>query len=190
MQTMIHHRCRFAAIVFVIQDTWKRIVQWFLLVDSDPSTFVLYPQQENFTLVINTPTIDFNYGGIGIGHLLGYHYDTYIYFYIAPNNTIYLTTTVIYAPGDGIHQLTKYIEPPPTVLPSHTPVYTAEQLEFTKDFIQENYPDADIEQKLRDLNQPEEFIEQFFSTYPELRKQSPQTCIYDGSWFAFLCIFF
>ena len=28
-----------------------------------------YPQQENFTLVINTPTIDFNYGGIGIGHL-------------------------------------------------------------------------------------------------------------------------
>ena len=150
-----------------------------------------YPQQENFTLVINTPTIDFNYGGIGIGHLLGYHYDTYIYFYIAPNNTIYLTTTVIYAPGDGIHQLTKYIEPPPTVLPSHPPVYTAEQLEFTKDFIQENYPDADIEQKLRDLNHvPEETIEQFFSMYPELRKQSQQTCIYDGSWFAFLCIFF
>ena len=47
MQTMIHHRCRFAAIVFVIQDTWKRIVQWFLLVDSDPSTFVLYPHHGN-----------------------------------------------------------------------------------------------------------------------------------------------
>ena len=53
-----------------------------------------------------------------------------------------------------------------------------------------NYPDADIEQKLRDMNQSEEIIEQFFSTYPELRKQSQQTCIYDGSWFAFLCIFF
>ena len=61
---------------------------------------------------------------------------------------------------------------------------------FMKDFIQKNYPDADIEQKLRDMNQSEEIIEQFFSTYPELRKQSPQTCIYDGSWFAFLCIFF
>ena len=89
-----------------------------------------------------------------------------------------------------MHQLTKYVDPTPIVYPSHTPVYTAEQLEFMKNFTQENYPDADIEQKLRDLNEPEEFIEKFFSTYPELRKQSQQTCIYDGSWFAFLCIFF
>ena len=122
--------------------------------------------------------------------MVDYHGRSNIHFYIAPNNTIYLTTTVIYAPGDGMHQLTKYVDPTPIVYPPHTPVYTAEQLESMKNFIQENYPDADIEQKLRDLNAPEEFIEQFFSTYPELRKQSPQTCIYDGSWFAFLCIFF
>ena len=63
--------------------------------------------------------------------------------------------------------------------------YTVHERLYTKKF-----PDADIEQKLRDMNQSEEIIEQFFSTYPELRKQSPQTCIYDGSWFAFLCIFF
>ena len=148
-----------------------------------------YPQQENFTLVINTPTIDFNYGSINVEFIMGFH-GTVIYFYIAPNNTVYLTPAVNFAPGEGMHQLTKYIDPTPIVLPSHPRVYTAEQLEFTKDFIQENYPDADIEQKLRDLNAPEEFIEQFFSTYPELRKQSQQTCIYDGSWFAFLCIFF
>ena len=149
-----------------------------------------YPQQENFTFIINTPTINFNYGTISVGYMVDYHGRSNIHFYIAPNNTIYLTTTVIYAPGDGMHQLTKYVDPTPIVYPPHTPVYTAEQLESMKNFIQENYPDADIEQKLRDLNAPEEFIEQFFSTYPELRKQSPQTCIYDGSWFAFLCIFF
>ena len=74
---------------------------------------------------------------------------------------------------------------PPFVL-----VYPMGDIPFMKDFIQKNYPDADIEQKLRDMNQSEEIIEQFFSTYPELRKQSSQTCIYDGSWFAFLCIFF
>ena len=148
-----------------------------------------YPQQENFTFVINTPAIDFNYGAIRVGFIMGFK-DNSIYFHITPNNTVYLTPTINYAPGDGMHQLTKYVDPTPIVYPSHTPVYTAEQLESMKNFTQENYPDADIEQKLRDLNAQEEFIEQFFSTYPELRKQSPQTCIYDGSWFAFLCIFF
>ena len=146
-----------------------------------------YPQQENFTFVINTPTTD-NYGIIAIGHQIHAH-NSLFHFYIAPNNTVYLTTSPDHAPREGQNNPKKptlnYGYYPPFVL-----VYPMGDIPFMKDFIQKNYPDADIEQKLRDMNQSEEIIEQFFSTYPELRKQSPQTCIYDGSWFAFLCIFF
>ena len=133
-----------------------------------------YPQQENFTFVINTPTTD-NYGIIAIGHQIREH-NSLFHFYIAPNNTVYLTTSPDYAPWEGWNNLKKpilnYGYYPPFIF-----VHPMGDIPFMKDFIQKNYPDADIEQKLRDMDQPEEIIEQFFSVYPELQKKSPQTCI-------------
>ena len=48
-----------------------------------------YPQQENFTFIINTPTINFNYGTISVGYMVDYHGRSNIHFYIAMDQNMF-----------------------------------------------------------------------------------------------------
>ena len=130
------------------------------------------PQQEIFTLVINEPIIDYNYGDIEISYQ---QEDGIIYFYVAPDGVVHLSEDPIYMSGEGPSQLVEYFELNEWDDANHEYMDPSESMMslFAEVFTEENLNQIQIETALREEHYiTESWIQKFFEVYPELKTQS------------------
>ena len=148
-----------------------------------PSFDNTQPQQKTLTFVINEPDTDYPFGKIRIdfnGDGKGQ-----IHFHVGQDGVVRLSDepiTVTSEGGEGVSQpiqltlnLPESTTKPPPKIPFSN-VTDPEQLNaMMRDlaiYFKEYIPDSDPETVMRESNVSDEFIDRFFTLYPELRAQS------------------